>query len=578
MHSVYFRECANSSNGSNRAHGLHLDGSSDDTETMRSLPVAPRRRTLIVKLLGSALVLAFLAAGCGNKTDATQNPGAPVTTEPPKPVPGGKIVYGIEADPNGLDATRNAWDPSGLLVADAIFDTLSAIDADGITQPYLAKSFDHNDAYTEWTVNLREGVKFHDDTPFDGAAGVKFFKALMASAITGPPTKYIESVSSPSPLSVTVKMNRPWASFPSVLIGQGGYVLAPKQIDDPEGPLHPIGTGPFKLRDWQVGKQVSLVKNPSYWRTGLPYLDAIDFKVVEDGDDRVAQLQNGSLDVAHASNISETTKLDALPKTGNIVVTHDPGPTEGTFVMFNTQKAPFDDVRVRQAVAYATDLKALAAANGWPEDRLADGPFAPNYPWYAKTDFPRNDLDKAKKLVDEYEAEKGPIKFELSGPFEIALLQQLSDQWTKAGIESTVSVLDFKTNVLYAVTGNFQALLFRYFAASDPDALWHFWTKETVAPAPGISLNFAHLADDQIEEGLTTGRGSADPETRKKAYAKVQQRFTDLVPYVWLYRTDWVIAANSKVHNVKNVTLPDGQAASPYIAGVHRVTETWIDH
>ncbi len=526
--------------------------------------------------LAMAVVLAAAACGGGGSSSSEGN-GAPAPTSTvPAPTPGGKIVYGIEADPNGLDPTRNAWDPSGLLVANAIFDTLTAFDANSVAQPYLAKSLDHNADFTDWTIRLRDGVTFHDGTPLNADAGVKMLKAIQASAITGPPAQYIETVTKVDEMSYVAHMKQPWASFPAILTGQGGYVIAPKQLDDPEGSSHPIGTGPFRIKEWEVGKRVSVAKNTSYWRTGLPYLDNVDFKVIEDGSERVTQLQNGSVDVIHASNISETSQLDALPKDGRIVVNHDPGATESTFVMLNTAKAPLDDVRVRQAIAYATDLQALADQNGWPKERLTDSPFAPDSPWYAKVDFPRANLAKAKELIASYEKDKGPVSFELAGPFEISLLQQLSDQWAQAGIKTTVSVVEFKKNVILAVGGNFDALLFRYFAAPDPDVVWHFWSSKTVAPLGSISLNFAHLADEQIDEGLTAGRASADPAVRKAAYAKVQKRFADLVPYVWLYRTDWVIATSAKVHDARNVTLPDGSPSMPYAAGVHRLAETWI--
>ncbi len=525
-----------------------------------------------------ATTVALVGAACSASTSSSSGSNTPAVATPTTvaPSPGGKIVYGIEADPNGLDPTRNAWDPSGLLVANAIFDTITAFDANGVAQPYLAKSLDHSADFTDWTIHLREGVTFHDGEPLNADAGVKMLKAIQASAITGPPAQYIDTVTKVDDLSYVAHMKQPWASFPAILTGQGGYVVAPKQLDDPEGSSHPIGTGPFRIKAWDVGKQVSVARNPSYWRKGLPYLDNVDFKVIEDGSDRVTQLQNGSVDLIHASNISETSQLDALPKDGRIVVNHDPGATEATFVMLNTAKAPLDDVRVRQAIAYGTDLQALADRNGWPKDRLTDSPFAPDSPWYAKVAFPRADLAKAKELVASYEKDKGPISFELAGPFEISLLQQLSDQWAQAGIKTTVSVVEFKKNVILAVGGNFDALLFRYFAAPDPDVVWHFWSSKTIAPLGSISLNFAHLGDDQIDEGLTAGRASADPAVRKAAYAKVQQRFADLVPYVWLYRTDWVIATSDKVHDALNVTLPDGSPAMPYAAGVHRLAETWI--
>lgn len=530
-------------------------------------------------ITAACIGVTLLAASCAS-TDSTA-PQVGDTTTTGKPKPGGRLAYGIEADPNGLDPVRNAWDPVGLLVANAIFDTWAAYDPSGQAQPYLAKKFEHNDDYTVWTIFLRDGVRFHDGEKLDADAGVKMTNAIRTSLVTGQAAVDITDVQKIDDLSFKIIMQKPWASFPAILTTQGGYVAAPAQLDDPSGFLHPIGTGPFKIDTWNPGKILRVTKNKDYWRKGLPYLDNVEFDIVDDGQTRIEGLKNGAVDVIHATNLADTTQLDRLgqSKTSNVNVVHDKGPTESLFVLFNCAVKPLDDVRVRQAIAYATDVDALAQANNWPKDRLTDSPFATDSPWYTKTDPPHNNLDKARALVAQYEAEhgRGSVKFKLSGPFETGLLQQLSDMWGRAGIHVTIDVVDIKKIVLLAVSGNYDVILFRYFAAVDPDNLWHFWSSTTTKPPGSIGLNLARLADPKVDAAIDTGRANPDPAARKQAYDDVQKRFAELVPYIWLYRTDWVIAANTKVHDVQNVTLPDGKPALPFIAGIHRLTETWID-
>src|SRR5690349_3853375 len=128
--------------------------------------------------VAAALFAAVLAAGCTVKETA-----GPSDTKAETPVDGGAIVYGYDSDPNGLSSVANAWDQSGLLVANALFDTLAAYDATGTPQPYLAQSFEHNSSYTQWTVHVRPGVRFHDGTLFDADAGLKMVEALRKSPV-----------------------------------------------------------------------------------------------------------------------------------------------------------------------------------------------------------------------------------------------------------------------------------------------------------------------------------------------------------------------------------------------------------
>ena len=529
----------------------------------------------LTRCTAAAVAVVFAALAC---RAPEQSSPATDATRASNPSHGGAIVYDLEADPTGLDPTRNAWDPSSLHVAEAIFDTWAAFDAGGGVRPYLAERIDHDADFTHWSVRIRSGVSFHDGTRLDADAGMRMTNALRASLVTGQAATYITAVDKVDDLTVRLTMKAPWASFPALLTGQGGYVIAPAQLDDPEGPLHPIGTGPFQLVSWDRDAHVlTLRRNPVYWRAGLPYLDGVTFHAETDPLTRINRLQARAADVSTASFPADVRRLEASADAAHLTVAHDGGATETEFVMFNTAHAPLDDVRVRRALAYATDRDALAAAEAWSKDRLTTGPFAPGTRWRVDTAFPGYDPKRARALVQDYERDHGPIHFALSAGIEPAVLQTLAAQWAAVGITADVVQLDFTKGVLLAVGGNYDAILFRYFAAVDPDTLWHFWSGETIRPPGQISLNLARYGDAEIDRAIDTARASPDPATRATAYATVQRRFADQVPYLWLYRTDWVIATGRHVHDARNVTLPDGSAAMPFVAGVHRLTETWVD-
>jgi ABC-type transport system substrate-binding protein len=539
----------------------------------------------VAAVVGIMAVCAGGLAGCSG-LDSDARPAGP-TTPVAAPKPGGRIVFGLEADPNGLDPTRNAWDPSGLQLANALYDPIAAIDADGVAQPYLVESFTPAPDYKRWTFKLRPGITFSNGDPLDAPALAEFVNALRKSAITGPPTQMISELKVVDPLTVDMFTSRPWATLPVHLAGQGGYVVSPKQIADTEGTSKPIGTGPFTLTHWDIDKKFELVRNPRYWREGLPYLDGIDFVVVPDGRDRVAMLERGEMDATSLTQLWDLKALDEAVvrnRAGSrLQVENDNGDAEKTSIMFNALKPPLNDVRVRRAIAHATDVPGLAARNGWPLASLAQGPVSPESPFFSPAPYPAFDPAEARRLIQDYlkDTKVRPrpkeVAFTVTAPdFGAELMNQLVAQWAQVGIKARLDYTDVKQTVRQAVLGNFDAMLFRYFAAADFDLLWHFFVDDTIA-TEGISINFGRLRNKDITTGMNEARATLDAGTRKQAYARVQNAFADQMPYLWMQRSEWRLASTARVRDAHNVTLPDGRPARPLNAGTLRLVQTWVD-
>lgn len=539
-----------------------------------------RRRTGLrgmSALVGLAIVMS-MAPGCGTSERAEPEPQLIVA----QPRSGGRITYGLETDPNGLDPTRNAFDPVGIQLANALYDPAAAFDGDGRAQPYLARAFEHNPDFTQWTIRLRDGIRFHDGSPLDEAAALTFIQAVRTAPITREAARYITGATA-GQRSVVLTMQRPWAAFPAMLTSQGGFIISPKQVADEQGHSRPQGTGPFKLERWERDRRISVVRNPDYWRPGLPYLDAVDFDIVPDGKARISGLTDGTLDATSVSSHADTRTLaTAVAQSGSgarrIEVEADPAASEATFVMLNTAKPPFDNEHARRALVHATDREGLAKATNAPLEAVADGPFSPQSPWYSPVDGPGYSPAAARREVAAYERATGKkLTFEILNPLDEDVLQVLLGQWRAVGITATVAKVSITEAVPRAVAGWYEALQFRHFASVDPDINWHFWTSETIKPIGDFSLNFTRLADPDIDRALEAGRASPDPVERKRAYGVMLQRFAELSPYVWLTSSTWTVAHTSVVHDVHNVTLPDGSPAMPLVAGTHRLTETWVE-
>ncbi len=285
-------------------------------------------------------------------------------------------------------------------------------------------------------------------------------------------------------------------------------------------------------------------------------------------------MQTGDINVTVTSRNDDIAKLTTAAEAGQVQLAASTGPPDTNSVLLNTAKAPMDDIRVRQAMAYAIDKSALEAVTSTDPSLSADSVFAPDSKFYAKTDYPTYDVDKAKQLVQAYEADKGPIKFELGAttdPLLATSAQLLQQEFTDVGMEVSVKSLEQSAYIVNAVTGNYQAQLWRQFGAPDPDGNYVWFIGANAVQS--LALNVARNQDPELDAALDTQRASSDFATRRDAWATIQQRQTADLPYLWLSRQPWVIAAGNTVRGLDGGTLPDGSPAAGLVDGVMRLTE-----
>lgn len=516
----------------------------------------------------------------GAQTNVTQPTAGPIKT-------GGKLAYGVEAETSGWNPTTDRWAISGTLIGLAIFDPLAARDDKGVAQPYLAKSFDPSDDFKTWKVTLRSGVKFHDGSPLTADAVKQVYDAHLKSGLTRPAFGPLQSIDVVDPLTVQFNMSTPWAVFPGALTGQAGVIASPAQLGSGDASSSaPVGTGPFKFTSWTRDDKLVTTKFADYWRKDsqgnqMPYLDELTFRPITDNAQRKAALESGQLQMFHTSDGPTIKLLRQQAQEGKIQLIEDRGESEEGFVMFNTTAPPFDNLNARKAVAYATDPEAYVENVGAGVNEVADGPFTPNSPWYVKTDVPKANLEQAKKYAQQYEAETGkPLEFSfgVGGPDSKKNGEFLQQEWAQAGIKASVNVISQDTFIIEALGGNYQANLWRQFGSPDPDGDYLWWISDNAKGA--LTLNFARNQDPVIDKALNDARTTTDPNARKANYKTLQEQFSADVPYVWLDRSLWAIAAANNVRGIENGPLPDGQPSMPIggagFPGVHRFVQTWL--
>jgi len=506
------------------------------------------------------------------------------------PQVGGKLVYGLEAESDGMDPTKGRWAISGLMVAYAVYDPLFAYDSNGVAQPYAAESATSSADFKTWTVKLRPNMMFHNGTPVNSAALKRQIEEFKNSTLTGPALRLYTSSDIVDDLTVKMNFSAPWAQFPNILTAQGGALVAPAVFDDKvNGNRNPIGSGPFKFKEWKTDDHLSVIRNENYWMKGpngeqLPYLSEVTFKPIADAQARLNAFAAHDVNMIHDNHPIEIQQLKDLANSNppRAQLYADPGEKEETFVMFNTQQAPLDDPLLRKALAYATDVDEYIEVTQSDKSQKADGPFEKGTKWYVDTKFPSNDLAKAEDLMKQYKAKHGdgPVTIKISTTTTTEnqrIVQLFQSQWQRIGVTVNPEAVEQIQLITEAITGKYESLLWRQFGAPDPDADWHFWTPQNAQPPGDFALNFSRFKDDETQKALDVGRGTLDFATRKQAYDTVQQRFADQVPYIWLDHVVWYIAADNSVRGIGSNPWPGVPNPQPFYTGAHRLTATWLD-
>lgn len=526
-------------------------------------------------LLGAIVgVVALLAAACGtgdSASDSTVPPGtfkANITNEDAgPPQSGGQLTFGLNAETDGWNPTSNRWSGSGYIVGFSIFDPLAVFGADLKAHPYLAESFTSNDDFTEWTIGVRPDVTFHDGTPVDAAAIVRSLTTQKASPLTGASLDFVDTITAGADgTSVDVTMNRPWSSFPEILTAQTGVIAAPSMLDDPNGNKNPVGSGPFTFENWEQGSTLKVAKNPDYWRSGFPYLDSIDFRVVSDISARGTALASGSLDMFETNDANQIIDFTDKAKNGEDVqiFTDQNGEGSKIFVGFNMAAEPFDDPVARQAVAYGSDVATLSQQAYEGIFPPVTGVFSKNSPYYVKPEnYPEFDQTKARELAQEYETKHGKqLEFDTNitaAPEVMSVAQVLQAQLAEVGIKVNIITKEQLTLIADALLGNYQSTGFILFGSPSLDRDYVFFASPA-KPIGQLSLNFTRIPDDQnkaIVDAMATARATDDDAVRKAQYAIVQQEMAKNLNFGFLVQQTSAVVFGNDVHGALEWSMPD---------------------
>ncbi len=523
-------------------------------------------------------------AGCSSSSAPSASPssGSRSGVNTGTPSRGGSITIGTIAEVNGLNPATAQWDTNGILYANTVYDPLMWVAADGTAQPYLAESLMPNPDFTVWTMTLRPGVTFSDGSDLTSTVVKNNFAALAASPLTGQAAKGI-TVDVIGPLTLTYALDQPRPHFPFTFTTQGGYVVGQAMLDQTAAGKtpDPVGTGPFVYSSWLPNSHFTATRNPNYWQHGLPHVDHVTFVPIPDSSQRSASLQSSSIDLMITTD--PTSINEFAGKSGYQMVDSLSDvigePTVASIVL-NTAVAPTNDLRIRQALAKAIDVKAVLTVFGGGLTKPINGLFLPGSQYYSETGYPTYDPTAAKALVNEYAAEHGSPSVTLStvtDPRFETLVEAVQQMWSQVGFEVRLAILEPAELISNLVTGHFQASVDAQYGAVDPDLNYNWFSTTTTGGGGALALNFSRNSDPKIEAALQKGRTTDDQAVRDDAYKELNERLAADLPNLWLGQDPFAAVGGQRVQNFAGLTLPDGTPGYGFNEGVFFPSQLWLN-
>ncbi|MBC7223007.1 MAG: hypothetical protein H5T59_01810, partial [Anaerolineae bacterium] len=351
----------------------------------------------------------------GAQTSAATEAPAQAAPEPAQeaqqPVAGGAVTRALTTEPPSLDPQGRPGSGQNAILP-YLFDTLVYRDHDNTYKPFLAEEWEFSEDGKEVTFRLREGVRFHDGTPMDAEAVAFTFRRFQEKGAANPLATGVQDIASVEAVdeyTVRFVLKAPSPTFLGTLSLPYAGIISPAAVETygEDFGLHPVGTGPFRLKAWEAGTSIVLERNPDYaWgppvveNRGAPYLDEVRFLFIPDAATQLAALEAGEVDILFVNNPAHVEKLRANPDVNLNEVTLN----SLIYLGFHCAKPPFDDVRVRQALAHAVDKEEILKVALGGVGQVAFAPLAPTLPGFdpsLKAYELGYDPERSKSLLEE---------------------------------------------------------------------------------------------------------------------------------------------------------------------------------
>jgi ABC-type transport system substrate-binding protein len=508
-------------------------------------------------LVAAALIAALLVTG---STAASQ----------PQPKRGGTLIYGLSIEPPDLDPHINSGASNGTIKM-AVYEGLVKYWHDGRIVPALAERWGFV-GQNQYVFHLRRDLKFHNGDPVT-ADDVKFSLERILDPRTAASLRgnlsIIQSIDVMDPLTVKIILRQPFSPFIAYLAQPYAAIVSRKHVQGGANLRSTMmGAGPFKFVSWEPGRSVKVVRNPDYWMKGMPYLDGIDFVPFADDQTRLTALRANDIMVM---DFTPQEQMNAIARDQNLKLYAD----VGIFmcIIFNTTRKPYDNVKLRQAIAFALDRDAVVKTIFDGRGRPITGDVIPKGWWAFNEGLERTytyNPEKARQLLREAGYPNG-LEIKLLAPITYSLhtrtSQVIQAQLAKVGIQVTLELPEWPVVLKRHLDGDYGAQVRGLTAGiNDPDFVSDFYQSDRPFYAKQVGFK-----DDQLDDWLGQGRVINNQALRKKLYERVGQRALDLAPWIYLAWGDQGETARAYVKGYSHWPGPLGRYSGFSLA------ETWLD-
>lgn len=442
-------------------------------------------------------------------------------------VEGEVLQAAIAGEPDQLDPHRTSAYFS-FQVLENVFDTLVEPDENLEMQPALAESWEVSEDQLTWTFHLREDVTFHDGADFTSADVVYSYERIIDEELSNAwRFDAVSSVDAVNDYTVEITVENP---TPNLLSNLGGFkgmaIVSEDNVESGDISNNPVGTGPFSLASYTSGDRITLEANPDYWG-GAPQIDGVEYSFISEPSTALAALNSGEI---HWTDNIPPQQVEELE--GSDVIELELSPSNDYWYMaMNINEEPWDDVRVRQAIAYAIDRESIIQAVSYgtaEENQLA---IPADSVWYSEYDRYSHDPEEAQRLLDEADFDGASIDFLATNeyPETVTAAQIIADDLEDLGFDVSISQPDFSTWLDEQNSGNFDMLMMSWLGNIDPDDFYYSQHhSEGGSNAQGYS-------NEEVDELLDAGRTETDEQARFDFYAEAAEIIADEASYVYLY-------------------------------------------
>ena len=457
--------------------------------------------------------------------------GGHLLAQDESPVSGGVLRAAYEAEWTGLDP-HLASTVSSFFVIDNVAESLVYLDNDIVITPGLATEWEQSEDGLTWTFTLREGVQFHNGEELT-AEIVEWSMNRIIDPETG--SGRVASVGGADAVweatdtyTVTVTTPEPNAILPQLVAGAGTEVIHPDSVGENGQVVIPIGTGPFTVENLEGTTSLTLAKNPNYWQEGLPYLDAVEVTVISEDAPREAALLGGEVDwVARLAPQS----VEVLSENSDIVVETVPA-LHYQYIGLNTEREPLNDVRVRQAIAYAVDRQQICDAAEFGLCTVVEGPTGPSSPWYNDYAPYGRDVERARELLAEAGLPNG-FEMELmpTSAFEetVRAAQVVQANLAEAGITTTIFAPEWTEWLELEGSGQYDGYICSWNGLTDGHDYYYLQHRT------GEVFNFTGFSNEEFDSLVEEASTISDFDERYALYDQANKIVVDEAPYVYFY-------------------------------------------